>query len=280
MTQNMLKALFINGLLIGNLIAFIHSLFYLFSTPNLSWLLVTIAAGAVLFTFLAYIGPGKRARTSLHLPTLLAIVSGCVILQLMAANIFSLPFIYNFFIICLGVWAYVFWYSKLDRSNTRINVGETLPSVSFYDNNNQKISSQDLHAPLLLMFYRGNWCPLCTAQVKEMADHYQELDRRGYKVLFISPQSQKETVTIAKRFNISGLFCEDRDGVVAKKLGIFHQRGLPLGMEAMGYSSDTVMPTVIITDAQHTIIWLDETDNYRVRPEPDTFLRVIDASRT
>ena len=53
---------------------------------------------------------------------------------------------------------------------------------------------------------------------------------------------------------------------------------MPLGMEAMGYAADTVMPTVIITDAQHNIIWLDETDNYRVRPEPETFLRVIDSA--
>ncbi len=274
----MLKALFISSLLAGNFIAFTHSLVALFSAPSLSWLLVAIASGAVLFTFLAYIGPGKRPRTSANLPTLLAVVSTCAILQAVTTDMRSLPFFYSFVISAAGAWAYVFWYSKLNRSKPRIKVGDILPNVSFYDSNNHPVSSQELQAPLLLMFYRGNWCPLCTAQVSEMAAHYQALEKRGYKVLFISPQSQKETIRIARRFNIPALFCEDRDGVVAKELGIFHERGLPLGMEAMGYAADTVMPTVIITDAQHNIIWLDETDNYRVRPEPETFLRVIDSA--
>ena len=39
--------------------------------------------------------------------------------------------------------------------------------------------------------------------------------------------------------------------------------------------SDTVMPTVIMTDASGTIIFADLTDNYRVRPEPDVFLEVF-----
>ena len=37
------------------------------------------------------------------------------------------------------------------------------------------------------------------------------------------------------------------------------------------------LPTVIITDAKGKIVFADLTDNYRVRPEPETFLKVIDA---
>ncbi|MFO1228719.1 hypothetical protein [Roseateles sp.] len=36
----------------------------------------------------------------------------------------------------------------------------------------------------------------------------------------------------------------------------------------MGYDSDTVMPTVVITAPGGRILWADETDNYRVLPEP------------
>ena len=43
----------------------------------------------------------------------------------------------------------------------------------------------------------------------------------------------------------------------------------------LGYDSDTVMPTVIITGKDGKIVWTHETDNYRVRPEPDTFLEVL-----
>ena len=47
------------------------------------------------------------------------------------------------------------------------------------------------------------------------------------------------------------------------------------GLQALGYASDTVMPTVVITAPGGRILWADETDNYRVRPEPDTYLAVL-----
>jgi len=43
----------------------------------------------------------------------------------------------------------------------------------------------------------------------------------------------------------------------------------------MGYDTEAPMPTVIITDANGRVHWADETDNYRVRPEPETFLKVL-----
>ena len=63
---------------------------------------------------------------------------------------------------------------------------------------------------------------------------------------------------------------------VAKRLQILSENGLPFGFHALGYDSDTVMPTIIITDKKGKILFADLTDNYRVRPEPSTFLKVLD----
>ncbi|MBW2550119.1 MAG: hypothetical protein JRE73_04995 [Deltaproteobacteria bacterium] len=48
-------------------------------------------------------------------------------------------------------------------------------------------------------------------------------------------------------------------------------------MDTLGYDSDSVLPTVVITDPSRRIIFVDLTDNYRVRPEPSTFLAALDA---
>ncbi len=47
----------------------------------------------------------------------------------------------------------------------------------------------------------------------------------------------------------------------------------------MGYDSETVLPTVIITDTAGRILWAYETDNYRIRPEPDVYLAVLREKR-
>jgi hypothetical protein len=70
-------------------------------------------------------------------------------------------------------------------------------------------------------------------------------------------------------------FLVDTDNAMAKRLGIAAPNGLPMGMEVLGYDSDTVMPTVIMTDATGKILFADLTDNYRLRPEPETFLKVF-----
>ena len=57
--------------------------------------------------------------------------------------------------------------------------------------------------------------------------------------------------------------------------GIASSSGIPAGMEILGYDSETVMPTVLLTDTGGTIVYSHQTDNYRVRPEPGTFLEVM-----
>lgn len=97
------------------------------------------------------------------------------------------------------------------------------------------------------------------------------------RVALLSPQPAGHTRRLAGRFDVPFEFLVDRDSRAAKALGIDHPGGLPLGMQALGYEEDTVSPTVIVTDENGTILLADETDNYRVRPEPATFLRVLDA---
>jgi len=67
----------------------------------------------------------------------------------------------------------------------------------------------------------------------------------------------------------------DADLKAAKKTKIVSQAGTPLGFGLLGYDSETVLPTGILTDATGKVIFADLTDNYRVRPEPDTFIQIF-----
>jgi peroxiredoxin len=178
-----------------------------------------------------------------------------------------------------GNLLYVFWYSRFGREqNALLEVGKALPEFSLKDASGNVITSQEIGAQAsLIMFYRGNWCPLCMAQIKEVAGQYQELESRGIKIYMVSPQSEGHTKDLAKRFGVDMNFLIDEDNKAANKLQIIAENGLPMGLQALGYDSDTVMPTVIMTNEKGKIIFADLTDNYRVRPEPEDFLKVFDA---
>ena len=113
------------------------------------------------------------------------------------------------------------------------------------------------------------------AQIKEIAAQYQQLADHGVQIVLISPQPHKHTRKLAQRFDVPFIYLVDSGNKVARQLKLLARNGLPFGMQLLGYDSDTVMPTVIITDDEGKIIFADLTDNYRVRPEPETFMRVL-----
>ena len=116
------------------------------------------------------------------------------------------------------------------------------------------------------------------AQIKEISAEYEALDRLGINTVLISPQPHQQTKKLTDKFKFNFHFLVDYKSKVAQQLGIFAKNGIPTGFQVLGYDSDTVMPTVVITDKRGKIIFADLTDNYRVRPEPEVFLKIIKES--
>lgn len=211
-------------------------------------------------------------RTSSNMPfVLVAAGAGMVLATLEGTNVQIDLSIIGF----IAVLAYDFWYSRFGRKNSaQLAVGNTLPTFVMEDAKGSEVSSDSFRGtPTIFMFFRGNWCPLCMAQIKEVADRYNELESLGAKMVLVAPQSHKNTKELAERFKVNFTYLCDPDRKAAKALDIEHISGTPMGIS--GYDADTVLPTVIVVDAAGTILMADQTDNYRVRPEPDTFLNVL-----
>lgn len=278
-----MKSRFITLLLLALLASSIHSLIALIGagTPiaRLAW------AGALLSTgsfmgFFVYLMRAGAARTSPELRWLLLTTAAGTAMALYAA-LHGAPLLALGYALVIGLdgyLAYVYWYSRFPRRDGHIlAVGNPLPAFTLKDADGTLIDSASLVGKVsLLLFYRGNWCPLCMAQIKEVAARYRELAQRGVQVLLVSPQSQNHTQELSARFDAPMRFLVDEGNAAAKVLGIDVPGGLPMGMQAMGYDSDTVLPTVLVIDSKGRIAWADLTDNYRVRPDPDAFIAVID----
>jgi peroxiredoxin len=172
--------------------------------------------------------------------------------------------------------AYLLWFSRYGRiASADLAVGETLPDFELMDSEGERFSSEELlGSPAVLMFYRGNWCPLCMAQIQEIADRYQDLESMDIKVVLVSPQPDEQSHRLAERYDVPFRFLIDKDNALASSLGIAIANGVPIGTPG-GYSPDTVLPTLVVTNASGMIVFSDQTDNYRVRPEPDVFLAIL-----
>lgn len=274
--MNRIKSLFISSWIALLFVGLARAGLVLWEQPQASdwyWVVLALAPGALFFVWL-FVGDVPRAATAPRVVFALTLVP---LLGIMVTGVVNVEiWLWVAVVGSLGAALYEWWYSRFgNRDSDVLVVGQSLPALQFDLPDGSTLDTGVLNKPMLMIFYRGNWCPLCMAQVKEIAGQYRTLSEKGVEVMLISPQPHKETASLAERFEAPMTFLVDKANRMAEKLGIKADAGLPTGLEALGYDSDTVMPTVVMTDASGTIIFADLTDNYRVRPEPDVFLEVF-----
>ena len=275
-----LKSLFVSSFSTYALVGLVLSIYYSIVSSDLILYLVAASyfGTAGFFVWLFVIG---SARTSpMALPwTIIAFVGG--ISAIVGAVATDHPSLFNISIaiaINLLAWLfYIFWYSSFSHlAPPKISVGDKLPDIQLANTKGELLTNDTLFKkPSVLLFYRGNWCPLCMVQIKEIVAQYQTLEQMGVDVFMISPQPSAQTKKLADKFDVAFEFLVDKDLTASTTLGLLSKNGTPTGLEVLGYDSDTVRPSILILDQEQRVIYADITNNYRVRPEPEEFIQVL-----
>ncbi|MCK9199868.1 MAG: AhpC/TSA family protein [Gallionella sp.] len=281
--MNLIKSIFISSYMMAIMSIAGYAGWALYRGENqLAWGGVLLTVAPILTVIMRAMTLKNLARTSAHFPLInLLGVAGAALAGYIWVSTGTEGLVA---LLATAGWTtfllYAYWFSTYDGRdvNAKLAVGATLPEFSVRNTAGAWVSSRSLtDKPAVFIFYRGNWCPFCMAQIKELAERYREIGALGVRIALIAPQPHDNTVALAQKFRLEASFefLTDEDNAAARKLGIEHPNGLPAGMQMLGYDSDTVMPTVVITGRNGRILWAHETDNYRVRPEPDTYLEVL-----
>jgi len=274
-----LKSIFISAYLTYTFVLTVLSLIQFGNSLDSVWIVAAVIhALPVGFVIKLYLV--DTPRTSRQLTPITLGMFGLTIftMLIMQGSPDQYPGLFAYILITFFGWLlYVNWYTILPvNRDYLLKVGDSFPDLQFEINKGEVINTSEFQGTkTIYLFFRGNWCPLCMAQIKELANEYEQLKAVGAQVVLISPQPHGHTKHLAKKYNVPFVFLTDPKSTSAKKLHLEHKNGVPLGLEILGYDSDTVLPTVVITDEKGMIIFADQTDNYRVRPEPAIFLEVL-----
>lgn len=274
----MLKSLYISTYISASAAGLVAALVMLSAQGLASPWLGTAVACAAPVLFFATVFALPIARTSPNLNVVLATgVAGTALSAWLAGQFVSTPTLVAAAVGVAGTLVYVHWYSRFGApANSALTPGLCLPAFPLVEKGREVASASLLGKPALWIFYRGNWCPLCVAQIGEICAQYKDLARRGVEVFLVSPQPEEYTASLASRCDAPMRYLTDSGNRAAAALGILVKSGVPAGMQAFGYDSDVPRPTVFITDAGGRIAYCDLTDNYRVRPEPSQYLPILD----
>jgi len=89
------------------------------------------------------------------------------------------------------------------KEQSSILVGQKAPAFKAMDQNGKTIVSNEIleNEQLIVVFYRGQWCPLCNKHLSHLQDHIGDFKKAGARLVAISPEipvSVEKTITKTK----------------------------------------------------------------------------------
>jgi peroxiredoxin len=101
---------------------------------------------------------------------------------------------------------------------TSLKVGEKAPDFKAKDANGREVELKKLlkKGPVVLYFYRGQWCPYCNKQLSQLQDSLQLLTAKGAQVVVISPETQENIGKTVEKTKAVFPIIHDKNFVIMK----------------------------------------------------------------
>ena len=172
--------------------------------------------------------------------------------------------------------AYLFYRGRNDRPVPEaLRRGRPLPDFVAVDEQGNRLRSTDLHGtPAVMIFVRGNWCPFCDRQVKNLTGYYKQIVDLGAKIVFVTPKPLETTRRVAEFFEVEFEFWLDESLAATRQLGLLFETAVPADYRKE-YGEDTVWPTSLVIDAAGIIRYVALSKHIIDRPNPKTLLREL-----
>ena len=92
--------------------------------------------------------------------------------------------------------------------------------VMGWDGNKVKLSSLWQEGPVVLMWYRGGWCPYCNLQLCAMQKELENLQGAGAKLVVLTPELPEKAKETAEANDLTMVALHDANNQVARAYGL------------------------------------------------------------
>ena len=146
-------------------------------------------------------------------------------------------------------------------------------------------SPTHLHRPVVLIFYRGGWCPYCNIQMADMHTVEPKLRASGFDVLFVSTDRPELLYSSLKDQTIDYTLLSDPKLQAAQAFHIAYHLSDDLYAQQLKYGVDLEnttgtklhalpVPSVFIIDRSGVIRFVYSNPDFRVRLKADELWKV------
>lgn len=106
-----------------------------------------------------------------------------------------------------------------------LNVGDAAPELMMTTSSGEKVSLASLYQDqaLVIIFYRGYWCPSCNRHLSEFSERADELKATGAKLLAITPETYENIQTTKNNTGMTFTVISDTDASVMRAFDVLFE---------------------------------------------------------
>lgn len=113
----------------------------------------------------------------------------------------------------------------VDFASRAPQVGSVAPDFALPDQDGEDVHLSALlrSGPVILIFYRGAWCPYCNLQLRTFNAHLAEITAAGGQLVAVSPQTPDHSVAMATKNDLRFPVLSDVGGEVIERFGVKYE---------------------------------------------------------
>lgn len=167
-----------------------------------------------------------------------------------------------------------------------LNLGDAIPEITFTGTNNKKNTFSDYYKKqvLVIIFYRGYWCPVCNKQLSKFAEQSKKIEATGAKLIAITSESYDNVSKTKEQTGAKFTIISDTDGSirnafdvnfkVTKEYQAMIQEKLQVSIAETNANKQAQLPVpaTFIIDRNGKIIYKHFNLDYKIRASVDDIL--------
>jgi len=151
-----------------------------------------------------------------------------------------------------------------DFDDIKIAVGDQAPDFTLPDADGKQISLSSFKdkSHVLLVVYRGEWCPFCMSQLDSFESLLPLLGRFDIQLVGVSPDISNKVNKARKKFDSDYIFLSDENMEMIDLYGLRKNEDIP-------------HPATILINSKGEIVWFYASSNFKVRPDALQMRKII-----
>ena len=169
-----------------------------------------------------------------------------------------------------------------------LKAGDKIPDFCLENIHGEMVSIQDIleNESAVITFYRGGWCPYCSVEMQAWQDVYEQIKKKSYELIAISPEKAEFSSTRGSTMNLDFVVLSDPGNNVARLFGLVFKLSIEMkdfldnfGVDLVtlnGYTSPELpIPATYVVNQDRIIEYAFFDVDYRIRKDPEEILKLL-----